>query len=375
MSYPPRPQKGQCKNYVEYRDRMWVWWGEFLNAQADAMLVALPPKMRAGADPKTIIQGIFACFQKDQDANEKKNKDAKLLFASTTSVLESAMKALRAGLMPGTEQAWLVCYGTEATVIMGYQGMVELLERTGKYAAPRLGLIHEDDKWGEDPMNPQRPLWIEKNQKAHASAKYGGNTGLKGFTHAYCIVFRLDGGPPAYEVTPIAEILRFRKYVQDSWQLAPDQMAQKFPLRRLMKLLPKTPETQALLAADAMAYAKERERTIIETQAIERPREIDPLGMMPTRPAPLAIEQQMDTTMPDAGEYLEQRKAKLVPAEVISEVDHFQNLMLSKSFTPEHLDKLRGESNLPPQVGLEDQNPEAVRGYLRAMQEQMAELA
>lgn len=74
-------------------------------------------------------------------------KTPALLDCDPPTVIAALMEAARLGLEPGTKQAAIVPFGKTATFIAQWQGLVELMYRSGQVGSVTAEFIHERDDW------------------------------------------------------------------------------------------------------------------------------------------------------------------------------------------------------------------------------------
>ena len=176
------------------------------------------------------------------------SKDPKLLVCTQQSLLSCIMLGAELGLEPGGPLGhfYLIPFRdnktgtTICTPVVGYQGMVELVHRSGQLLSLSAHVVHENDKHGIK-FGRELELWHTPTLK--------GEPGPPLF--AYAIAHLKDGGIQAAVMT-VAEIKaiqsRSRAGERGPWQTDWEQMACKTVVRRLFKLLPKSTELMSRLA-------------------------------------------------------------------------------------------------------------------------------
>lgn len=170
----------------------------------------------------------------------------KLLDCSRESLFGSLMEASQLGLELGTlGQAWLVPYGKEATLLVGYRGMLDLAWRSSKIKSVFAKEVYGGDyfEWvfGIDPLLSHRP-----NPDADRGA----------ITHVYAVI-KTTGDGTLFDVMTLAEVeaIRERSRAKSSgpWVTDYAEMAKKTVLRRLLKLAPCSAELQRAVTLDEQA--------------------------------------------------------------------------------------------------------------------------
>ncbi len=167
-------------------------------------------------------------------------KNPKLVECTRDSFFGAVVQAAQLGLEVGSGlgQAYLVPFSNkgklEVQLITGYQGMIELAERT-KLVTVDAHVIYEKDKFrfahGVHDILEHEPYFGKEDRGA--------------LIGAYAIAKYVDGRYK-FRVLGVFEIEKARamsktKY-NSIWDSHYDEMAQKTAIRRLFKLLPKSPE-------------------------------------------------------------------------------------------------------------------------------------
>ncbi len=169
----------------------------------------------------------------------------KLLECSRESLLGCVMQCAQLGLEPGTlGQAWIIPYGKEATLVIGYRGMAQLAWRSAQIAGISARAAFEGDVFNYD---------YGADKIEH---KPGGETDPKKLTHVYAIIHTSNGGR-LWEVMTRQEVERIRQRSRAGnsgpWQTDYAEMAKKTVLRRLFKIAPCSVEMQTALQLDDAA--------------------------------------------------------------------------------------------------------------------------
>lgn len=195
--------------------------------------------------PKTLPPDLFmrvalTGFRKTPD----------LLNCSRRSLLGALLETARLGLEPCTEQAYLIPYKTECTLVIGYQGYVQLMYRTGLVSQVEAEMIYEADEWddsrGDGGRFFHRPNWMADDRGrpilayAFASLAGGGRTKVEVCTRGRAEQIKRE----------------YAKSQKSPWN-SPNTfnaMWQKSPIRQLQKWAPKSAELRRALIVDGASY-------------------------------------------------------------------------------------------------------------------------
>ena len=176
------------------------------------------------------------------------SKDPKLLTCTQESLLGCIMLSAELGLEAGGPLGhfYMIPYRdnkrgvTVATPIVGYQGQIELVHRSGQLISIEAHVVHENDKHGLK-FGRELELWHTPTLK--------GEPGDVLF--AYAVAHLKDGGCQAVVMTKAEiEAVRSRARAKDSgpWVTDWEEMAKKTTIRRIFKMLPKSTEELRRLA-------------------------------------------------------------------------------------------------------------------------------
>jgi len=200
---------------------------------------ALPRHLNAD----TMARVALTCFR----------MNPKLAECSPASVFASVLQASQLGLRPGLlGECYLIPYNGNCTLQLGYQGMLELMRRSGLVDSIGAYLVHANDtyrvRFGTDPGIEHEP-------------KLEGDPGPVKFGYA---IAHMKGGGVHVEVMTVGEIEKIRDRSQNvvnarrfnkktPWDTDFDEMARKTLIRRICKYLPKSNELALGLALDDAA--------------------------------------------------------------------------------------------------------------------------
>lgn len=165
------------------------------------------------------------------------------------SVLGGLMTMAQLGLRPGVlGHGWLIPFRNrrsnrmEATLVIGYQGLVELAHRSGRIAKITARTVHEHDhfdlEYGTDERLVHRP-----------------SAGQRGKPVGYYATVKIKGGDTAFYFMSHAEMELYRDQHAMSPKRGPwvdnfEAMAHKTCVRQLSKLMPKGTDLATAIAVD-----------------------------------------------------------------------------------------------------------------------------
>jgi recombination protein RecT len=179
----------------------------------------------------------------------------KLAQCDPRSVFAAIIVASQLGLEPGVMgQCYLIPYKNECQLQIGYQGLIDLVRRTGKVKRIEAHVVHEKDKFtyraGLSPILEHEPC-------------IDGDPGPARL--AYAVAEFTDGGyhvevMTGQQIEAIRDrsqnVINAKKYQKKTpWDTDPDEMWRKTLIRRICKYLPKSAE---LAIAVALENASDR---------------------------------------------------------------------------------------------------------------------
>lgn len=180
------------------------------------------------------------------------NKNYLLQKCSDDSIIGCVLECAQLGLMPGLlGSAYLVPFkgknGYQAQLIVGYRGLIELANRSGKIKRIEARVVYEKDHFDwELGITPR----ID-----HKPPKFGGDRGPMVGVYAFAI---MHNDEILLEVMSREDVdkIRARSKAKDNgpWVTDYEEMAKKTVVRRLSKYLPLSPEF-----FDAVQTSDERE--------------------------------------------------------------------------------------------------------------------
>lgn len=168
----------------------------------------------------------------------------KLAQCTRESFGGAIMTCAQLGLEPGsgTGEAYLIPFGREVTLVIGYQGMAKLFWQSPLAKSLDAQVVYERDAfdyaYGLEPRLEHKPVL----------------GGARGKAIAYYAVATLTSGGSAFVVLSPDDVERIRersKAKNDGpWKTDYDAMARKTAVRQLFKLLPKSPQLAQAMAQD-----------------------------------------------------------------------------------------------------------------------------
>jgi len=179
-------------------------------------------------------------------------KNKALLNTEPTSFLGSVMQAAQLGLEPGSAlgQAYLVPYGNQCQLIIGYKGMIDLARRSGQVISLNAYAVREGDDFN---------FQLGLKPDIHHVPSLEADRIKKPITYVYAVA-TLKGGGYQFEVMSRAEIeaVKAKAKSKNIWNSYPEEMAKKTVIRRLFKYLPVSIEALEITNADAKREAGEK---------------------------------------------------------------------------------------------------------------------
>jgi recombination protein RecT len=218
--------------------------------------------MAKGVDPKKYIQAAAFSI----------SKMPKVLECTSISIINCVMEASQLGLNIGgvRGECYIVPYNDRknnkmvAQFILGYQGMLSLLFKTGKIKSIQVKEVYENDtfsfEYGSRAFLMHQPLM----------------DGDRGAFKAVYAIIELTTGGTIFEVMPKVDIDRARDMSQDYkykkedsiWGKFYPEMAKKTVVRRIFKYLPLSSDIQRAVNLDEQADSGMQEIDLIENDGI-----------------------------------------------------------------------------------------------------------
>lgn len=200
------------------------------------------------------------------------SNNEKLQACEPMSFIAAMMESAQLGLEPNTPlgQAYLIPYGNKVQFQIGYKGLLELAQRSGKIKTLYAHEVRENDEFDID---------YGLEQKLVHKPLLKGN---RGETIGYYAVYHLDTGGHSFVFMTKDEILehaqKFSKTFKfGPWQTDFDAMAKKTVIKQLLKYAPLSIEMQRAVTSDETVKSKideDMSLVIDETDSIEANYEI-----------------------------------------------------------------------------------------------------
>lgn len=197
-------------------------------------------------------------------------KTPALLNTTPASFLGAVMQSAQLGLEPGSAlgQAYLVPYGNQCQLILGYRGMIDLARRSGQVLSLNAYAVRDGDDFSYQ-------LGLRPDIHHVPSPEAGRDT--KPITFVYAVA-TLRGGGYQFEVMSRAEVEKVRstsasykcKKEKSIWGTHFEDMAKKTVIRRLFKYLPVSIEALQITNVDAKREAGEevKPEDVIDINAV-----------------------------------------------------------------------------------------------------------
>lgn len=167
-----------------------------------------------------------------------------LMQCHTASLVSCIFQAAQLGLEVdnGLGHAYLIPFGKECTLIIGYKGMIDLARRSGQVSTIKAVAVHDGDQFEhEEGLDPK--LVHKPKANNHKSP----------ITHVYAVC-KLRDGTSQFEVMSLEQVKEIqassRSGKSGPWIKNFEEMAKKTVIRRLFKMMPVSIEIQRAVAVD-----------------------------------------------------------------------------------------------------------------------------
>jgi recombination protein RecT len=170
--------------------------------------------------------------------------NGRLMACKPESIRKCAIDAVSLGLVPGGQlgHAYLVPFGKEATLIIGYRGMIELAKRSGVITRIEARVVYDGDffevDYGSEAVIIHKPTFGERGE----------------MLGVYAIAHDVHGNQQ-FEVMTKDEVehVRSKSRAKDNgpWKTDYHEMARKTAVKRLCKYLPMTADLAQAIEIDA----------------------------------------------------------------------------------------------------------------------------
>jgi len=169
------------------------------------------------------------------------SRTPKLMQCSPASVMKCLLDLSAVGLEPDGRRAYLIPYGTDATLIISYMGLVELIRRSGDVISIRAETVCEKDGF----------TWTNGN--VNHSVNWREDRGNIQAVYAEAV---MKSGERQSAVMTLAEVNAIRDRSKSGssgpWKTDYAEMAKKTAVRRLSKMLPLSSEVMEHVSKDDM---------------------------------------------------------------------------------------------------------------------------
>lgn len=185
-----------------------------------------------------------------QGALKRNEKLERAATANPGSLLSTLLDAARLGLEPGSEEFYLVPFGSEVTGIVGYQGEIELIYRAGAVASIKAEIVYTNDHFRFDPSmaTPEhQPDWF--GDRGEMLGVYAYASLVNGSTSRVVVMSRED-------VERAKAVSRGANASDSPWKKWPEAMWRKTAIHELAKWVPTSAEYREAVRKDARAGIK-----------------------------------------------------------------------------------------------------------------------
>ncbi len=201
---------------------------------------ALKPQMAKALPKHVTADRLVRVALNELRANKR------LSECNPQSLMKCLMVSSALGLEPGLlGHVYFVPYKTEATVIIGYKGMIELALRSDKVTNIEARAIYENDDYS---------INLGTESTITHSPALGKD---RGSPVAYYAIAKFGNGSYQFEVMTVADIIKIRDKSMGKnsapWVDHFDEMAKKTVIRRMFKYLPISIEVQNAVTLDEAA--------------------------------------------------------------------------------------------------------------------------
>lgn len=163
----------------------------------------------------------------------------KLMDSTPESLMKCLLDCSAMGIEPDNRRAYLIPYGNQATLIVSYMGLIELIRRSGDVVSIRAETVCENDKFSwKDGQISHEIDW--RNPRGKMQAVYAEAV--------------MKSGEKQTAVMTKEEVEAIRKKSKASgsapWTEHFDEMAKKTAVRRLSKMMPLSSEIMDHVSKD-----------------------------------------------------------------------------------------------------------------------------
>ncbi len=184
----------------------------------------------------------------------------KLASVDPQSLFVCVMACAQLDLMPNTpaQYAYIIPYGNNATLQLGYQGLIELAYRTGNIKSINAELVFKEDEFDIE-LGTDRKLVHKPDFKVN-------RTDYSKAIAVYATAMMMNG-TSVFEVLTKGDLDKVQKTVKATqgdtpWAKWPESMAKKTAIKRLLKYLPSSTIDNRLKDAAQLDSASEGGRKL-----------------------------------------------------------------------------------------------------------------
>lgn len=167
------------------------------------------------------------------------SRTPKLLECTPASMMKCLLDLSAMGIEPDNRRAYLIPYGKEATLIVSYMGLIELIRRSGDVVSIRAETVCENDEF----------TWV--NGEIEHKIDWRKARGAMQAVYAEAV---MKSGEKQTAVMTKSEIEAIRDKSKASgstpWTQHFDEMAKKTAVRRLSKMMPLSSEIMDQVTRD-----------------------------------------------------------------------------------------------------------------------------
>lgn len=216
-------------------------------------------------------------------------KTPKLMDCDPYSFMGALIQCAQLGLEPGSGlgHAYLIPFGNQVQLIVGYQGMLELSMRSGKVDSIYADIVYAGDDFDYYVENGKQYL---KHRPSFTVERSDSN-----IIAVYAIAHIKGSAVPLIEVMSVAEVNQIEKQTRKGsrrsqvWTSYFSEMCKKTVIRRIFKKLPKSAEMNDVQEYTAHEYEQVNMRKVAEQYIPE----------LPPGPEDLAQEKRLDELFDD----------------------------------------------------------------------------
>lgn len=217
----------------------------------------------ARALPQSVAEGGHLLASIKANALLAVSQSPQLQRCSPASLYAAVLRAATLGLdlNPVRRLAYLVPYGADCQLQVGYRGLVALAKRAGAVRKIAARIVYDGDECHYSLGLHEDLVHVPCEPEARGQPRA-----------AYAIAWTPDGDA-VFEVMSWSEIMAIaRKSKSGAWRDSPEEMARKTVLRRLLKYLPDSVEDiEAQMSyEDGEAQAIDGEVTAVVAEPVPR---------------------------------------------------------------------------------------------------------